>query len=239
MTLRLPLALLLFLLLLPGVAAAGQSDEGGAASGGRTQVAPPGTEVASRPRIAFMPLETPLAVAPAAVHCPICGVGLSRGEIASGGGERLTEAVARWLAVNRCFNVLPTSVAEGAYQRLLRETMTATTVAYMQGVGRLLEADAVLGGIVYRYTERMGTAYSISHAASLGFDLHLVRTTDGAILWTGHFDETQKDLSQNLFNISRFFKRGVRWLTIDEFAVQAVAETLKSFPASILVPEKK
>jgi hypothetical protein len=111
--------------------------------------------------------------------------------------------------------------------------MTATPVAYMQGVGRELQAKAVLGGLLYRYRERVGTPYSVSQAASIGFDLHLVRTSDGAVLWSGRFDETQKTLTENVFNIFRFFRRGVRWLSADEFAAQAVAETLKGFPQQV------
>jgi hypothetical protein len=185
-----------------------------------------------------MPIDTPREVAPAALHCPLCGAGLDVGEVAPGAAERLTELLYAWLPANRCFEVPSPSVAEGAYQRLLRESMTGTTLGYMRGVGAALGAEAVLGGVVYRWRERVGTAYSVSRAASVGFDLHLVRVSDGKVIWSGHFDETQKNLTQNIFNIFKFFKRGVRWLTADEFAAQAVAETFKGFPNQLPPPAK-
>jgi hypothetical protein len=194
------------------------------------EAAAPEAEAPARERIALMPLESPREVAPDALHCPICGIGLVVGDIEPGAEERLTGLIQAWLVANRCFDVLDPGVAEGVYQRLLKESMTGTTKGYMRGVGRELGAEAVLGGIVYRYRERVGTAYSISQAASIGFDLHLVRTADGAVIWSGHFDETQKTLTENVFNIFRFFRRGVRWLSVDQFAAQAVSEAFAEFP---------
>jgi hypothetical protein len=151
---------------------------------------------------------------------------------------RLATLIQDWLAANRCFEVLGPAESEGAYQNLLRQTMTGTTVGYMRGVGQGLKTQAVLGGILYRYRDRVGTAYTVREAASLGFDLHLIRVADGKVIWSGHFDETQKNLTENVFDIFRFFRRGVRWLTADEFAAQAVAETLKDFPRQVGAPEK-
>lgn len=201
------------------------------------EVCPPAAE-ATEPRgqsLAVMPLELPREVGPAPLHCPICGVSLSAGEVVPGAEARLTEAVYQWLGHNRCYELLPPGAAEGAYQRLLQQTMTGTAVSYLRGVGNQLGAAFVLGGILYRYRERVGTTYSASQAASIGFDLHVVRTADGAIVWSGRFDETQKALTENIFNIFQFFRRGVRWLTVDEFAAQAVAETLKDFPEQLPV----
>jgi TolB-like protein len=233
------LLFLLFLLaLLPHALLAQETAAAPAAPAGRPEGAPPavaqGQSVRSsspaKERIAVMPIQLPHGVSPAAVHCPICGLALPSGEIKAGADERLTEQVYGWLTANRGYDVFAPGMAEGAYQRLLRKSMTGTTVSYLQGVGKELGADAVLGGILYRYRERVGTPYSASRAASIGFDLHLVRTSDGAVIWSNRFDETQQTLTENIFNLKQFFKRGVRWLTADEFATHAVAETMKDFP---------
>jgi len=195
--------------------------------------APGAAAVAPRARIAVMPVELPREVGPAPAHCPICGVALATGEIKPGGEERVAELIYNWLLVNRCYDVISPGVSEGAYQSALRDTMTASPVAYMRAVGNQLGAEAVLGGILYRYRERAGKAYSVSKAASIGFDLHLVRTSDGMVLWSARFDETQKTLTENMFDIFKFFKLGVRWLTVDDYAVQAVSETLKDFPTAL------
>lgn len=225
------LALLALLLLMPAWACAGQPP--GEKVSPPVAAPAPEAEAPVRERIALMPLDSPREVAPATLHCPICGVGLVVGEIEPGAEERLAGLIQAWLEANRCFDVLGPGMAEGVYQRLLQESMTGTTKGYMRGVGRELGAEAVLGGIVYRYRERVGTAYSISRAASIGFDLHLVRTADGAVIWSAHFDETQKTLTENVFNIFRFFRRGVRWLSVDQFAAQAVPEALAEFPRQI------
>jgi hypothetical protein len=191
---------------------------------------PEAAKGAPRQTLAVMPLELPREVGPGPIHCPICGMSLATGEIVPGAEGRLTEAIYQWLGTNRCFDLLAPGMAEGAYQRLLQQTMTGQAAAYLRGVGQELSAEFVLGGILYRYRERVGTTYSISRAASVGFDLHVVRTSDGAIVWSRRFDDTQRTLTENILNIFQFFRRGARWLTVDEFAAQAVAETLKGFP---------
>ena len=87
-------------------------------------------------------------------------------------------------------------------------------------------------GRVFRYRERVGTAFSVETPASVAFDLLLIRASDGRLLWVGRFNETQKSLFENLFRLRVFIKRGARWLTADELADFGLAQVLESFPDS-------
>jgi len=93
-------------------------------------------------------------------------------------------------------------------------------------------AESVIVGRVFRYRERVGTAYSVETPASVAFDILLLRASDGQLLWVGRFNETQKSLFENLFRLRLFIKRGARWLTADELADFGLAEVLDSFPDS-------
>jgi hypothetical protein len=47
-------------------------------------------------------------------------------------------------------------------------------------------------------------------------------------LWIGHFDETQRSLSENLFNIGEFLKRKGAWVTVNKMAVSALEDMLQT-----------
>lgn len=91
-------------------------------------------------------------------------------------------------------------------------------------------ASHVLTGTVWRYRDRLGTPLAVQKAASVGFNVILVRTRDGAILWHRHFDKTQTSLSDNLLDAPMFVTKGMKWLTAEELASFGVEKTLRSFP---------
>lgn len=85
-------------------------------------------------------------------------------------------------------------------------------------VGKALGVDAVIGGFIYRFKDRTGQDYGVDEAASVAFDLHLVRVLDARIQWSGRVDETQQPLSNNIYNIKKFISRGGKWVTSREMA---------------------
>jgi hypothetical protein len=95
--------------------------------------------------------------------------------------------------------------------------------------GRALDADAVLVGHIYRYIERVGGNLSVESPASVAFDLHLVRTSDGHVLWTGYFDETQKTLMEDMFDIGSFFQREGKWVTAEQMASTGLHNIMETF----------
>ncbi len=97
-------------------------------------------------------------------------------------------------------------------------------------VGRALGADAVLGGFIYRFQDRTGQDYGVDEAASVAFDLHLVRVLDGRIQWSGRVDETQQPLSNNIYNIKKFISRGGKWVTSRQMARGGLKSLIADMP---------
>ena len=96
--------------------------------------------------------------------------------------------------------------------------------------GRALGADAVLGGFIYRFRDRTGRDYGVDEAASVAFDLHLIRVADSRIQWSGRIDETQQPLSNNLYNIKKFINRGGKWVTSREMATGGLKALVEDMP---------
>jgi hypothetical protein len=97
-------------------------------------------------------------------------------------------------------------------------------------VGRALGADAVLGGFIYRFQDRTGHDYGVAEAASVAFDLHLIRVLDGRIQWSGRVDETQQPLSNNIYNIKKFINRGGKWVTSRQMARGGLKSLIADMP---------
>jgi len=97
-------------------------------------------------------------------------------------------------------------------------------------VGQALGADAVLGGFIYRFQDRTGQDYGVAEAASVAFDLHLVRVLDGRIQWSGRVDETQQPLSNNIYNIKKFISRGGKWVTSRQMARGGLKSLIADMP---------
>jgi hypothetical protein len=92
--------------------------------------------------------------------------------------------------------------------------------------GEELNAPEVLAGRVTRYAERVGHAYGIERPPSVGFDLLLVDTSSGTVLWKGSYFETQQSLFSDLSTFPLFIKRGGKWQTARQLAEYGVLELL-------------
>lgn len=98
--------------------------------------------------------------------------------------------------------------------------------AMAQEVGTRLKVDGVLTGLVRTYREREGSKLGAKPAA-VGFEVYLLRPSDGLVLWTGEFFEEQKPLSQDVVG---FFEKGGGFVTADELAELGVQKVMKAFP---------
>ena len=99
-------------------------------------------------------------------------------------------------------------------------------------VARKLGADALVVGTISVYSEREGTELGVKDPASVAFSVELLGASDGQIIWETYFTETQKPLLDNVFEIKKFVKRGAKWITSDELALEGarkVAEELNKF----------
>jgi len=97
---------------------------------------------------------------------------------------------------------------------------------------RQFGADAVLIGTVLRWRDRVGEKLGASKSASVGFEVTLLRTPDGAKLWTAVFDETQLPITDNFFNVFRYPGGGTRWLTAQELSGWGADEVAQALPTS-------
>ncbi len=101
-----------------------------------------------------------------------------------------------------------------------------TDVAHQRRLGEAVYADAVMTGRVLRYRERIGNEIGAKSPASVAFVVDLIDVRRGDIVWSAHFDETQKPLSENLFAIGEFGQRGFRWLSADQLMLEGVKKAV-------------
>ncbi|MBW1989880.1 MAG: hypothetical protein JRI97_10090 [Deltaproteobacteria bacterium] len=164
------------------------------------------------------------------VKSPLSGKMFFTGTVEEGAADFLTEKLAKFVEQS-AYTLIPPEAVEGQRTSALgTSTHPPTERQLVLEIGRRANADAVLAGYVYRFREREGTAYAVDNPASVAFDLYLLRTADGRILWAGRYDETQQPLSENLLKAPDFVKRGGRWVKVKRLAELGLAKMLEDFP---------
>ncbi len=163
------------------------------------------------------------------LRCPLCGNVFMTGEVTDDAEDILTQSLISLMESRKGVELIPSGQAQGVWSEMLsRDEDRLSEREQIVETGRILGADLVMAGYVYRFRERIGTGYSVDSPASAAFDVHLVDVTSGSILWTGRFDETQCSLFENLFKIGTFLKRKGAWITVDKMAVSALEDMLKT-----------
>lgn len=158
----------------------------------------------------------------ASVRCPVCGMVFITGKVSVDAVEKLNNRLVSNLKSRKKYKIVTSS--------LIGEEQTFSERKLIVKKGREYNADAVIAGYVYRYKERIGNRYSVKSPASVAFGIHLISTKSGRNIWSGHFDETQRSLSENLFKLKKFIKRKASWITADEMAISGFEEILSTFP---------
>jgi len=179
--------------------------------------------------ISFQPL-TPEEETGSTVFCPLCGIGASSGKILKGSEKIVEEVFINKLREIKEVELIPPDKVEGVYKRISSESLKEPLLKRLQKVGNELGADFLAVGYVYRYSERVGYKYSSEHPASVVFEIHLIKTTDGSIIWRGFFDKTQKSLMEDVFQAPSFFKGGGKWLTARQLTEQGMNKVFETFP---------
>jgi hypothetical protein len=183
-------------------------------------------------KILILPFKDMASVYGAGVdgRCPVCGKVFTTGEVANDAADILTENLFDLLKDRKDFELIPSSQAQGVMAGLLAGSKQELQERDLQlEIGRALNADAIFVGYIYRFRERVGGEYSVESPASVAFDIHLIRTVDGRILWSAHLDETQRPLSDDLFGIGLFLRRKAKWVTAKEMAISGLKDMLKAF----------
>ncbi len=83
-------------------------------------------------------------------------------------------------------------------------------------IGERTGCNAVLETTLWRYSERVGGKYTAKEPASVTFEYRLVETGSGSVLCQGRYDEVQKSVLENLYNLRKASERGFTWVTAEE-----------------------
>lgn len=163
-------------------------------------------------------------------RCPLSGKVSIVGKVAEGANDFMTAKLISLFKSHKNYSLIPPERAENVLAKLLlKNKQELSDLDFLIQAGQALKADGVMLGRLYRFEKRIGKKYSIQSPASVSFDLLLIRVADSRILWSGKFDETQRSLSENLFQISAFLKRKGRWVTAEEMASSGLEDLLKIF----------
>lgn len=160
-------------------------------------------------------------------RCPVCGKVFLTGTIQEGSDVMLTRHLVLFIKSNTDINIIYPDQAQMQSDDFKGGNEARTyEINKLIESGRLLGSDAVMIGHLYRFRERIGTTYSVVSPASVAFDLHLIGVSSGRVLWSGHVDETQRSLSENLFEIGAFIKRKGEWVAADDLATSGLDDLL-------------
>jgi hypothetical protein len=144
--------------------------------------------------------------------------------------ERMTDTLFSRMVKEKGYELISPDQASGVFASLLSSDTTLEERQILMRVGNAFSSDGVLTGYIYRWLEREGTDYAVHRPASVAFDLYLIRTADGAVLWKGNFDKSQQSLTENLLDFETFVKAKGKWLTADLLGEVGLADLMGRFP---------
>jgi len=162
--------------------------------------------------------------------CPVCQLVVDPENLSPDCDRVLTQYVQEALEKKLRDRMIPQAIVAKSYDQVPRDDLRDTALALSQKVGKLLGADFMAVGTVWKYRERVGGSRAVSSPASVAFALHLVDVSSGNIVWSKSFAQTQRSLTENILDAKAFFDQGAKWLTADELASYGVKEILKEFP---------
>ncbi len=146
-------------------------------------------------------------------------------ESLSGGAEVLQEVISDYFKDNHSVRVISEE-----QQEALAGDDTGSRAKLIRTVTEKMESDHALIFSLLRYRERDGDEYSVEEPASLVFEFKLIKVANGETVCRGRFDETQQPLTENILNFFTALKRGFKWITVREMAVEAIRKKLAACP---------
>lgn len=97
-------------------------------------------------------------------------------------------------------------------------------------IGRKTNCNAVLESMVKRFTERVGSRYSVESPASVAFEMRLISIDNDSVLWSAKFDEAQKSVMENIYEWKKANTRGFVWITAEELMREGIKGKLSGSP---------
>jgi len=109
---------------------------------------------------------------------------------------------------------------ETILENLVKEALMERDIGYREDA----KQGAYIHVLVYRFEERKGGDFGADKPAGAGFHMHLMEQGKARRVFV--FDENQEALTSNLFNIRKFFRRGARWVTVEQLAREGIKDGL-------------
>jgi len=164
------------------------------------------------------------------VRCPLCGSINRTDRPVKGSEKKVEELFYKQISGSNRFELIPRERVAGIYERIAADSLKMTLPEILKSTGRELEADGIVVGYLYRYRQRKGLPYSVEQPASVAFEIHLVRTNDGVLVWKGSFDKTQTALMENLLQAVSFYRMHGQWVTAEVLTEEGIHQILETFP---------
>jgi hypothetical protein len=161
------------------------------------------------------------------VRNPLTSKVFNTGVVPEAATEILTQLLWDRLTAKSTTQIIPPEESVGEKAALISEATIFSERRLVSALGRRQGADAVLMGTLYRYRERVGLKYSVDTPAAVTFDLLLLDSASGRVVWWQSFDEAQLPLSENLLKLGTFIKDRGRWLTAAQLSARALDEMTK------------
>ena len=179
--------------------------------------------------------------APDIVRSPVTGSAFMAQPVSFQVTTMMTDKLYEKLLEDKRWKMIPPGQARGVFESILGsdKKIGMSLVEMIEEVGKTFGTDAVLGGNVYRWRERRGSDYAVEFPASVAFDLWLVRSSDGVLLWKGKYDKTQQSLMENLFDYRTFAESDGKWLTAEKLAMIGLRKLIEEMPGAPVKVEKK
>ncbi len=194
-------------------------------------------EAQGKPILAVFPFIVEKVEDPArGAVCPICKGVHRSSEVPAGVPHVQTLVLYAKAEALGAFNIFPLEKVEEALSKKGGGQMDVPSLVEL---GKEMNANYVMVGILFRFEERVGSSLGVEKPASVAFDLHLYRLRDGKLVWDGDFDETQKPLFDNLLKTGSFLRRKAKWLTAADLAEVGMEETLRKLPSVKELEEKR
>ncbi len=180
--------------------------------------------------IGFRPV-SPIFKGSSYVRCPISDNTFRGEKVSENIATMMTELLVKHISNKGHFEIITPQTVEkeflDIYQVIDNTDKKDLLLEYIKQIGFAFNANAVLLGHVFRWEERIGSDFSAMRPASVSFDLHLIETEKGEVVWTEEFDKTQKSLSENLLEIKTFIEGKGRWLTAKGLADIGISRMVK------------
>jgi hypothetical protein len=170
---------------------------------------------------------------PDVVRCPLSGSVFMAEPVPHDVVQKMTDVLFDKVMAKKGYESISPAKAKQVFSSSIHsdKNLRIKPLEIIKEIGAALEADGILVGYIYRWREREGTDYAVNRSASVAFDLHLIDTAGGTILWRAKFDKTQRSLSENVFDLKTFFASQGRWMTVENLAMLGLRKMLKEMPA--------